>query len=109
MGLDPDSDGAREALAGIHNSSPEGLQHFARRVAGPVPNLLDDLARVRAPSLVLVGEHDAAFQRASEVMAARIPRVRRDVLPGAGHVLHLDQPAGFLRAVEEFLDNVDAL
>ncbi len=103
LGQDPRSPAAQTARAGILCAGVPGLVRFARRVAGPVPNLVDRLHEVGAPVLVLVGEHDAAFQRASEVMAAKLPNARRVVLAGAGHQLGLDQPEGFVREVEAFL------
>jgi pimeloyl-ACP methyl ester carboxylesterase len=67
-----------------------------------VPNLIDELSRIDVPALVLAGEHDAAFERASQVMAAKLPRARRLVITGAGHMLNLDQPDAFVRAIEDF-------
>jgi pimeloyl-ACP methyl ester carboxylesterase len=104
LGLDPESDGAREAEQGFLSSSVAGLTRFARHVAGPVPNLVDELHRVAQPTLVLVGEEDAAFQRASEVMAAKLPDAERVVLPGAGHVVNLDRPGAFVAQVEAFVE-----
>lgn len=106
LGLDPDSREAQAVRAGVLESSVEGLTRFARRVAGPVPNLVDRLHEVRAPALVVVGERDAAFQRAGEVMEAKLPRARRVVLPGAGHVVNLDQPDALVRAIESFTDSL---
>jgi len=103
LGLEPGSALAAEARTGILRSSVPGLQRFARGVAGPVPNLVDVLHEIDLPALVLVGEHDQNFQRASHVMAAKLPRALRIELAGAGHVLNLDQPAAFTREVERFL------
>ncbi len=109
LGLHPDTDLARAVRASVLSSSVEGLAHFARGVAGPVPNLVDRLAEIRVPCLVVVGEHDAAIQRAAQVLAAKLPRARRVVLKGAGHVLQLDQPEGFVREVERFADSMKDL
>jgi pimeloyl-ACP methyl ester carboxylesterase len=85
-----------------------GLQRFARGVAGPVPNLVDALPGIAQPALVLVGELDPNFQRASHVMAAKLPHVERVELAGAGHVLNLDDPKGFVREVERFVRSLGA-
>jgi pimeloyl-ACP methyl ester carboxylesterase len=103
LGLDPAGAQAAEARVGILRSPVAGLQRFARGVAGPVPNLVDSLHQIDLPALVLVGEHDANFQRASHVMAAKLPRALRVELAGAGHVLNLDQPDAFVREVERFV------
>lgn len=103
LGLDPAGPQAAEARRGILRSGVAGLQRFARGVAGPVPNLVDSLHEIDLPALVLVGEHDANFQRASHVMAAKLPRALRVELAGAGHVLNLDQPAAFVAEVERFV------
>ncbi len=103
LGLEPGSPLAAEARRGILRASVAGLQCFARGVAGPVPNLVDVLHEIDLPALVLVGERDANFMRASHVMAAKLPRAVRIELPGAGHVLNLDQPDAFVREVERFI------
>ena len=40
-------------------------------------------------------------------MAAKLPQGTRVVLPGAGHVLNLDQPEGFVREVDAFCRGFD--
>ena len=103
LGLHPESQAAQTARAGVLRSTVPGLQRFARGVAGPVPNLVDSLAEVAQPALILVGQHDANFQRASHVMAAKLPHAERIEIAGAGHVLNLDEPAEFVREVERFV------
>jgi pimeloyl-ACP methyl ester carboxylesterase len=109
VGLRPESEGARQAVEGILESRVAGLARFARRVAGPVPNLVDELHRIEQPALILVGELDPAFHRAAEVMAAKLPAATRLALPDAGHVLNLDRPAAFAKEVEAFLERAGCL
>lgn len=109
LGLHPQSKLARAVRESVLTSSVEGLTCFARGVAGPVPNLVDRLAEIRVPCLVVVGEHDAAFQRASQVLVAKLPRAQRVVLKDAGHVLQLDQPEAFVREVERFAEGAQDL
>jgi pimeloyl-ACP methyl ester carboxylesterase len=53
---------------------------------------------------VLAGEHDAKFRALGERLAAAIgPSATFDVVPGAGHTAHLEQPAAFLRLVRPWL------
>ncbi len=64
---------------------------------------MDALPTIDVPTLIVVGEHDTPFLRASDVMAERIAGARKVVIPGAGHVANLDQPAAFDAAVLDFL------
>ena len=109
LGNDPTAEAARLARDGVLSSSAEGLARFARRVAGPVPNLVDRLEEIQAPSLILVGEQDEAFQRASQVLAAKLSNAERRVLKRAGHVLQLDEPDAFLAEIRRFLDSLPRL
>lgn len=103
LGLDPDRPEARRLREAMLASDPKALAGFARRVAGPVPNLVDRLAEIAAPSLVIVGERDAAFQPASRVLEAKLGCAERIEIPAAGHVVNLDQPEAFTRALRDFL------
>ncbi len=63
-----------------------------------------DLGRVRAPTLVLVGEEDALKpRRYSEALAQGIPGAQLLLVPGAGHALCLERPGEFNTALLGFL------
>jgi 3-oxoadipate enol-lactonase len=67
-----------------------------------------DLARVRAPALVLQGLDDALTPPGGSVIMARaLPRARLLMVPGAGHFLPLEVPDLFRAAVLAFLAGVD--
>jgi pimeloyl-ACP methyl ester carboxylesterase len=62
------------------------------------------LGSIACPTLVIVGDEDAIIPREeSEAMHAAIPGARLVVLPHTGHLGNLEDPAGFTRAVSEFL------
>lgn len=63
-----------------------------------------DLALVRCPTLVVVGEHDVLTpsDRAAEIAAA-IPSARQVVIADCGHLSALEQPQAVTRALTEFL------
>jgi pimeloyl-ACP methyl ester carboxylesterase len=103
IGLRPELPAAQAAGRAIEAQDPRGVALFGRRVSGPVPPTLDRLQEMDVPALVLVGALDNAYLRAAEVMAARLPRVRRVVIPDAGHVVNIEQAEAFNRAVLEFL------
>lgn len=67
------------------------------------PDELAVLARVRCPTLVMVGEQDEPFLDDSRRMAATIPNAELVVLPDAGHSPQFENPAAWLAAVEGFL------
>ena len=100
--------GSAEVSAGAH-STPVGLIHFARRVLTQRDaTVLNSLATIKVPTLVIVGANDAAFVAGSEYMAAKIPNARLVTVPDAGHAPNIDRPAIFDRRVQEFLAANDA-
>ena len=66
------------------------------------PDQLDALGALVCPTLVLVGEEDAAFLAVSEVMADRIPGAHLVVVPDAGHSPQFENPSAWFRAVDDF-------
>lgn len=103
IGLRPELPAAQAAGRAIEAQDARGVALFGRRVSGPAPSTIDRLAEIRAPALVLVGALDGAYQRAAEVMAAKLPNARSVVIPDAGHCVNLEQSEAFDRAVLDFL------
>ncbi len=103
VGLRPEEPAARAAAEAIAAQDPRGIANFARRVAGPADCVIDELADIDIPALVVVGEKDEPYLRAAEVMEARMPRARRVPIAGAGHIVNLDQTGAFDAAVLAFL------
>jgi 3-oxoadipate enol-lactonase len=64
-----------------------------------------DLAAVRMPALVLVGEHDKPdFHAIAERLARELPNADLEVIPGAGHLPSMESPEATLRLVKSFLE-----
>ncbi len=63
------------------------------------------VAATRPPVLFIAGEKDAggAVPAAMKGLHQALPGSRYVELPGAGHISNLDDPAGFTRAIREFL------
>ena len=62
------------------------------------------LGRVTAPTLVLFGEHDAVVPPGNaELLAARLPNARVEILPNAGHVFPFETPEAANQAITRFL------
>ncbi len=105
QGLDALGSGA-EVRASLHRSAA-GLALAARGImAQHDGRVIDSLATIEVPTLVLVGADDAAFLGAADMMAAKIPKATKAVLAGAGHAANIDQPEAFDRAVRDFLADV---
>ncbi len=68
-------------------------------------DFLTEVAAVRAPTLVLWGEHDEVTPlEHSRQIADSIPGAVLKTIPDAGHIANVDQPEAFNRHLAEFLD-----
>jgi pimeloyl-ACP methyl ester carboxylesterase len=68
------------------------------------PAAIERLATIRAPTLIVVGERDLSdFHRIAELLASIIPRAKRVVLPGVGHIANMEAPIEFNNVVLAFL------
>ena len=97
-----------EVSRGEHRSV-RGLVLAARGIlAQRDARVIESLPTIGVPTLVLWGEHDAAFVKPGEYMAAKIPGATRVLVPRAGHAANLDQPQAFNAAVTSFVGSVPA-
>jgi proline iminopeptidase len=85
------------------NSTPAERDSLWRR-------FLPALARFPGPATVVVGDVDFIDPQGAlwRYAAARLPRARLVVLPGAGHSAWVDEPARFAAAVAEGLARATA-
>jgi 2-succinyl-6-hydroxy-2,4-cyclohexadiene-1-carboxylate synthase len=75
-------------------STPGGLAAALRGLGtGALPSLWDRLGELTVPVELVVGERDHKFRVTAEAMAAALPAVRLRVVRGAGHAVHLEDPA----------------
>jgi 2-succinyl-6-hydroxy-2,4-cyclohexadiene-1-carboxylate synthase len=61
--------------------------------------LWDRLGSITTPTLVLAGEHDTKFRELGARLAAALPAARLEVVPRAGHTVHLEQPEATADAI----------
>jgi pimeloyl-ACP methyl ester carboxylesterase len=95
----------REALG--RHASARGLAHAARgMLAQQDARVIDGLASIHVPTLIVVGDQDTPFLAPCEYMAKKIPGARLEVIAGAGHASNLDQPEAFDRVLVSFLDSL---
>jgi 3-oxoadipate enol-lactonase len=67
-------------------------------------DLRPELAKVKVPVLVVVGEHDEATPPPmSHELAALLPQAHLEIIPGCAHVPQLQSPRLFLDAIGGFL------
>ncbi len=98
--------GGAEVRASRHGSAA-GLARAARGILTQFDSrVIDSLADISVPTLVLVGADDTAFLGAADMMAAKIPGATKAVIDGAGHAANIDQPEAFDKAVLAFLDSL---
>jgi len=84
-----------------------GLRHFNLRYGFSLPPTLftdDELRSVRAPTLLLIGDHDvvntpAAVERARNMMS----QVDAGIVENAGHILTMDQAGSVNERIVRFL------
>jgi 3-oxoadipate enol-lactonase len=63
-----------------------------------------DLARLRMPTLVIIGSDEIPYFRiAADVLHYAIPGAQKRVIPGGGHFVHMVEPERFNAALLEFL------
>lgn len=61
------------------------------------------LARVRVPSLIVIGDRDLVSTRTADISRASLPRATLVVMADCAHMMFIDQTDRFNRLLEEFL------
>ena len=88
------ADAAELAHADRLRNTPAGLAWSLRGLGtGALPSLWDRLGELTMPVTLVSGERDSRFTQVAEMMAGAIPGARVEVVPGAGHAVHLEAPA----------------
>lgn len=69
----------------------------------------EDLARLRVPTALIWGERDGLFSvEGARAMAAALPHVHLEVIPGCGHAVHLECPDRLVEAIQRFRRDTSA-
>jgi 2-succinyl-6-hydroxy-2,4-cyclohexadiene-1-carboxylate synthase len=70
---------------------------------GTLPSLWEPLPEIAVPTLVIVGELDTKFTEIGRRMVERMPDARLEIVPDAGHNVHLEAPVPWRDVVARFL------
>ena len=100
----------RAARAQRLASNPQGLaRSLVAGGTGAMEPLNERLVDCDAPTLLVVGAHDAKFCAIAEQLAAALPRAALAHIDGAGHAAHVEQPEATAAAIAEFIAGTEAL
>ena len=93
-----------ESTRQVMNSARPAAIAAAQRGMAARPDMSSFLRQITVPTLVIVGEHDVISPVAEmREMAERIPGAEFVIVPDAGHMAPLENPAAFNAALEKFL------
>ncbi len=106
-----DPRGFAEAIRQLSEHSAEGSAHTMRGYQARRPclyDLVDDIAAIAAPVLVMTGDEDEPCLEPSLFLKRVIPQAALAVLPRSGHAINLEEPALFNRLLDDFLHQVES-
>ena len=90
------SDRLRNTAQGLANS----LRYAGTGTQQP---LWDSLHTLSMPVLIMAGEQDQKFVDLARRMHSLIPHSQLEIISGAGHTVHLENPTEFLQVLQDFL------
>jgi pimeloyl-ACP methyl ester carboxylesterase len=68
------------------------------------PAAIDRLGTIKAPTLIMTAEHDIlACREVADLLDSSVPKSRKVVVAGAGHLLHMEKPEEFNQTLIAFI------
>lgn len=90
----------------VETNNPQGVAAAARGMAQRT-DFTARLSEIKLPALVIAGEVDALSPPAAmRTLAAAMPNARVVVIPNAGHLTPIENPAAVNTAIGEFLETL---
>ncbi len=85
-------------------NNPIGLSNSLRGFStGKMPNLYSQLKKMNTKVLLISGELDTKFTTLNKSIVKMFPAAKHVIIKNAGHTVHLEEPAKFVSAVNDFL------
>jgi 2-succinyl-6-hydroxy-2,4-cyclohexadiene-1-carboxylate synthase len=86
------------------NQDPEIMAKWLEEFGtGVMPSVWDRLGRIRVPVLLITGASDPKFCDLADRIKTQLADARHVVIRGAAHRVHLDRPAEYAAALNDFL------
>jgi 2-succinyl-6-hydroxy-2,4-cyclohexadiene-1-carboxylate synthase len=96
----------QQAIARRLDNDPYKLAKSLRFIGlGTQPNLWNSLEKLQLPLLLMVGELDTKFVMINQMMAQSYPQANLQIVNGAGHNVHFEDPAKFQKLLKYFIAN----
>ncbi len=71
------------------------------------PMAIKKLNEIKVPTLVVTAEHDLGLcKEVAAILAKGIPNVKLVSIKNAGHIMNMDNPKQFNKAISEFIDKI---
>ena len=94
-------------VSSAKHTSATGLAHAGRKMLAQFDSrVMDAIADIDVPTLVVVGSEDKPFRGSSDYMAKKIAGARLEVIEGAGHAANMEKPEEFNAVLLSFLDSL---
>jgi 3-oxoadipate enol-lactonase len=96
----------REWKARITSSNKKAMVKFGRGIFSRA-SVYEELPKIKVPTLMVVGEQDkpTPLTKARRI-GEKIPGAKLVVIPHAGHLCTVDEPAAVTEAMEKFLSTL---
>jgi 2-succinyl-6-hydroxy-2,4-cyclohexadiene-1-carboxylate synthase len=92
----------------LHNqrlaNDARGLANSLRGAGSATdPAVTERLNEIQTPTLILTGELDTKYIEIGRILESGIPNAEMQIIPDAGHAIHLEQPDAVIDAIRGFL------